>query len=426
MLPRTVRALSSRFGRASADESGQAMVLFGLAMTVMLGFLALIVDVGQLHVQRRRAQAVADTAAVVGAQNWAGLNQGIYIRQAEGVQDARRYAVKNGFSTDPGANEGWNGDVMVQIPPSSGLFAGQSDYIEVRVRRDVPALFAGIVGQGPFQVEARAVARARHQSFQSATISLSPNQGSTTSMGVANTLVVGGTYSRGETKSQGAGGLSVGGSVWAHGGVTGAGISASGTVVGDAPDLRLPTILQPATAPTGPGGNWNGMGLVPELITGYVYIDPGTYGRISISPGMRVRFRSGVYRLTNQGITINGEATAFDGPVLFILENNAKFDAQASGIVNFWSDDIYNNIVIYASCTASTAGDPVKLTGATSITLSGTIYTPCGDVQVAGTAGGTVHGQVIANTISLSGGAGPAVIYDTERTPDIPGPSLVE
>jgi uncharacterized membrane protein len=50
--------------RAMKEEHGQMLVLVALSMTVLLGFLALAVDVGLLFRAKRTMQVAADAAAV--------------------------------------------------------------------------------------------------------------------------------------------------------------------------------------------------------------------------------------------------------------------------------------------------------------------------------------------------------------------------
>ena len=55
--------------RALKEERGQMLVLVALSMTVLLGFLALAIDVGLLFRAKRNLQVAADAAAVAGAMD---------------------------------------------------------------------------------------------------------------------------------------------------------------------------------------------------------------------------------------------------------------------------------------------------------------------------------------------------------------------
>ena len=56
------------------DESGQTLVLAALMGVLLLGFMALALDVGLLFNARRKVQIAADAAATAGAQAY--LNYG--------------------------------------------------------------------------------------------------------------------------------------------------------------------------------------------------------------------------------------------------------------------------------------------------------------------------------------------------------------
>lgn len=57
------------FKRFTKEESGQAIVLFALAIVVLLGFAALTVDLGYAYAQKSRLQNAADAAALAGAMS---------------------------------------------------------------------------------------------------------------------------------------------------------------------------------------------------------------------------------------------------------------------------------------------------------------------------------------------------------------------
>lgn len=406
------------------DEKGQVLIITALAGTALVGFMALALDMGNLYLVRRNAQNAADAAALVGAQNWTGVVPNVYIVPAAGVQDARRYAIKNGFKTDAGANNHtWNQEVRVDVPPVTGPNAGKPDHIEVNIKTEAKTLFLGIFGIGDVDISARAVARSKRMSFDAATISLDPGDASTWLNGTTDVGVIGNTYSRGVTKAM-TGSLNVNGNAYARGGFMGSAIYANALVT-DVPDLLDPKWTPPPADPS-PGISWNSNGIVEKAtkdVDGYLWISPGTYDWISIASGDKVKFEPGVYLVTkSQGVKINGEAIG-TGPVCFVLPSPASFDVQSGATVSFYSDkDLYNNILIWSS----TSGDAVKISGGANVNLWGTIYTANGNSRIAGTAGGTVHGQVVARNIILEGTSGSAVVYDGSMAADVPGPSLVE
>jgi uncharacterized membrane protein len=132
------------------NESGQTLVLTALAMTIMLGFLALALDVGILFKTRRNMQTVADAAATAGA-----LNSYYYKNDAAKAIAAGQAASKANFFVD-----GVGGvSVTINAPPLSGPNKS-SGFVEAIIRKPVPTLFMGLFGRKSVTVETRAVAGA--------------------------------------------------------------------------------------------------------------------------------------------------------------------------------------------------------------------------------------------------------------------------
>src|SRR5258708_17015297 len=75
------------------DDKGQTLVLTALCMSVMLGFMALALDVGVLFHARRSLQTAADAAALAGAADY------LYNQSASSARTAGcAAAAQNGFS----------------------------------------------------------------------------------------------------------------------------------------------------------------------------------------------------------------------------------------------------------------------------------------------------------------------------------------
>jgi hypothetical protein len=62
------RTLLSRMGAFGRKDSGSVAIITGILMVVLLGFLALVVDIGHLAVVRNEVQNAADAAALAGAR----------------------------------------------------------------------------------------------------------------------------------------------------------------------------------------------------------------------------------------------------------------------------------------------------------------------------------------------------------------------
>jgi uncharacterized membrane protein len=118
------------------EESGQSMVLATLSIVVLLGFAALVIDVGELYVTKQELRTAADAAALAGAQ---------YLITAPGsaISTAEHFA-----TTLNGAEEA----------QSTTPYNGDSKKIEVICKTKVQAMFSRFLGSEGITVSARAVA----------------------------------------------------------------------------------------------------------------------------------------------------------------------------------------------------------------------------------------------------------------------------
>lgn len=131
-------------------DDGQMLVMVALSMAVILGFVALAVDVGVLFRARRNMQIAADSAAMAAA------TQLYYGPAAQYTNAARASAKVNGVDTAIAGSV-----VLVDAPPVDGPNTGCGTCVEVRVASYAPTFFAGLfTGGNKMSVSARAVAGA--------------------------------------------------------------------------------------------------------------------------------------------------------------------------------------------------------------------------------------------------------------------------
>jgi hypothetical protein len=145
-----------------SSEKGQTTVLVVLSMVVLLGFVALAVDVGMLFRARRNVQIVADAAATAGALDYYKNGVGSVGAVASAQTAADRAVVANGlttagFSTScPVSPSGNVPQACVSIPPSSGVHTG-SGYVEVQITQPNTSTFMSMFGFNRMNIAARAV-----------------------------------------------------------------------------------------------------------------------------------------------------------------------------------------------------------------------------------------------------------------------------
>lgn len=426
------------------SEAGQTLTLFALMLPVLLGFLALAFEVSFALFEHRHLQTVADTAALVGGQKWTGSYFTGTI-DSSGIGDAQSYITKNLLPIENGTT------ASVNIPPTTGAYAGNSAYIEVTLTHTptlglLSAFYASLKqGNSPLVVKARTVARGSRMPLDAAIIAL---KGSRTGDGSNDVLVKGGggetivngsTYSWGETKNT-SGGLTVNGYAMSKGGFQGA-ITATRGEYSNPPPLYDPK--WPAQTPgsaTGGHINVGGSCTHPEIQTIY----PGTYTDISVGACGTLHLCPGVYQVTGQAgvkLTSNpsvmdllspgdircpsGSSAAFAGVQIILTDTSAVFQTTAGSVVSLTGAQQYNNVVIWSASEQSSGA--VKIVGGSTNNINGTIYCPAGDVSLGGNSStGVVSGQVVANTVTLTGGSGTAVTYVGDNAAGWPSPVLRE
>jgi Flp pilus assembly protein TadG len=120
------------------DESGQAIVMLAISLTVIMGMAALVLDVGSWFRTDRRLQQTADAAALAGAQ--------MLPNPGQATSTALSYANQNG------------GNVLGSDITVSKTFTA-NDTITVKAQKDDAGFFSKIFGLDSTTIKAEAKAR---------------------------------------------------------------------------------------------------------------------------------------------------------------------------------------------------------------------------------------------------------------------------
>ena len=145
-------------------EGGQVLVLVALALPLLFGMMAIVVDAANLMVQRRSMQNAADASVLAAAHD---LTQAfipscmadpvcVAALRATAAADAAAYSAKNGGPST----------LTQRITASdtncySWPYKSDNGRIEVRLRKSIETSFAAVVGMGSaFDASARAVGTA--------------------------------------------------------------------------------------------------------------------------------------------------------------------------------------------------------------------------------------------------------------------------
>ncbi len=414
--------------RARAPRRGAMAVWIVLALSVIIGVVALGMDGGRMMEERRRAQASADAAALA-----AGVSFYEDYRLHQGTDPlgtarnkALAVAAANGY-----ANDGVNSVVTVNIPPLSGDFAGRTEYAEVIVRSNLQAGFAGVFTRGPLVVQARAVARGRPAKIGMIALRATGDDaflqtGNALVLLLDAPIVVNSDGNRAYNQS-GNGILQAS----AHE-ITG-NYSQSGILIGPVrtgvPPTADPFRDLPAPDPSAyPVRSFAQLSLSLPVP---VVLSPGVYrGGIRLSGLAIVALLPGVYIMDGGGFEVSGAASlvgvgaviyntggGFAGPLVF----------DSSGLVTLVAPVLgpYTGFSVFQ---ARDVNQPVVLAGGLTTQIVGTVYAVRAAVRLTGkgvVAGATLGGSHVADTIELSGNLAININLGTNR-PRVPDVGLVE
>lgn len=120
------------------EESGQSLVLFAVSLVALLGFTAIVIDVGYMYFQKSSLQTAADSAVLAGVQD---------LPQASTAKTTAEYYAKE------------NGVKSSEITSVDTSYKGDPTKIEVKLKRNISFTFARALGFSNTDISARAVAQ---------------------------------------------------------------------------------------------------------------------------------------------------------------------------------------------------------------------------------------------------------------------------
>ena len=129
-----------------SSEKGQVLIMIALAAVMLFSFASLAIDGSMVFSDRRHAQNAADTsvlAAALAKVRGQGFNTAALDR-----------ATSNGYD-----NDGTTNTVVIYNPPTDGDYAGNTEYIQVKITSHVKTVFARVIGYSEIINHAEAVAR---------------------------------------------------------------------------------------------------------------------------------------------------------------------------------------------------------------------------------------------------------------------------
>jgi hypothetical protein len=373
------------------DERGQVAIVVSLMLVVLLGFAALVVDVGLNWATRTQAQAAADAAALAGVI-------ALPSDPAAAVEDVRRYLDANvaGLAGTPGWEHNLtdaDGDITCWIPPADvpppgthGCQVGDTAIQVITPPLRVDYAFAGVFGKSGNQIKALAAAvrgPAVNGPAPCAICLLDRHAPQTLSVtGNGDVTVVDGGVMVNSDHPQAAVVASSGDLRATSIGVVGGWTATGSGGFTPTPDTRVGPLPDPlADLPTpdqlGPLPDRGSVAVGGADLT----IDPGLYDTIAVTGGGNLTLEPGVYVVTG-GLTLSAGAVLGSGVTIYLAcaayptpcsGPGAGF-SQSSGGQYLATPPItgpYQGLALFAD-RGNTA--PLAFTGSGASSFTGTIY----------------------------------------------------
>jgi hypothetical protein len=416
-------------------ERGQALVIIALAAIALFGFAALAIDGSRVFSDRRHAQNAADTSALDAAL--------VVVRQGSGgpwESEGLARAASNGYD-----DNGTSNDVNVYYPPIDGIYAGDDEYIQVKIRSNVDTFFARVIGINQVTNRVEAVTRVTvpvitpwfdGQALISTMMGCKGENGDNnnpfTVAGSSSTVVhSSGIFVNSDCEpafydNGGANGVTTDEGICVVGGTT----STSGIVPPPTGHCRSqidPSIYKlPNMDCATPGSIEDKGGGVYEAWPGY-FDKTGNKTFPDASPAGKLYMHKGIYCLYN-GISVNAgwEVTSDlndndvrdpdEGILLYVPDGDITFNGGAFldiHAINSTIDDFPETLLNYLIYIPPTNEADVKISGSSGSQFTGTILAPTSHINLEG-SGETfsLNAQVIGYDTVITGSGDIEITYN--------------
>ena len=413
----------NRLHRFVAEKSGAAAILAALAMPIVVGGLGLGAEAGYRYYNERLLQHAVDFAAHAGAVR---LSRGDTPAKIEAA--ALNVAVNSGFEPDTRSD-----DILVNVPPQGGSYAGHAAAVEVYLRETRPRLLSAIFSDEPVQIEVRAVAAAKAAGRPGCILALSKNDPAASRAfqvsGSTNIDLVGCSVHSNSSNPTDSFYQSSSASflrtecVSTVGGAQAVNLTLTGcpSVIQNAPLAMDPYWTLPEPDPAelnalpchakGVGTPAKPLTVVPTetLSSGYPVrrycggLD--AKGQVTFSPGLYV-VEGGT--LTSSGtdaaLLKNDPNASYPSGITFYFRNGGTAKLSGNSTLDLHAPETgpYSGILFYGG--RSQVGVSHSIAGAQASVLQGAVYMPASHLTFSGnSAGSSGCTQIIADTVTLTG-----------------------
>lgn len=413
-------------------QTGQILVVATLALLALVGFLALVLDMGHFLHHRRAMQTAADAAALAAAVE---IERGAPEAGAPVIREAAlRGARDNGFEH---AREGVRVDVL-QPPPASGagdFYAGDTRFVEVRLSQPSPLWFARALFALQGAPTPRAVMQARavagvFRSSGPCLLLLAPAQPALTldSGARLDTDCALQVNAEDDCAIDLAPGSRLSAAAIA---VSGGYCAAGGAAAQPEPQTDAPPLADPLQALARPAGlvlrSAERLSVVADQ-----RLSPGVYrGGVEVTRGVTLRLEPGLYVIEGGGLRVSGR---LEGEGVMIYNSAGPglpyapigLEAQAEAVLRAPASGAYAGVLLVQDRevaspvnAAGGIGDGLVLESKRDPVLDGALYFPSQRVRLARAATLDLSRRLIAHSLSLDNGSR----LGLSQPPD-PGPAL--
>jgi hypothetical protein len=377
-----------RPGVERKGEAGQALALVALGLVVLLGFVGLGIDVGQMRYVNRRVQSAADSAAIAGAQE---------LLYGDVSVAAKADSATNGFTNGAGG-----ATVTVNNPPQSGPHTGSSLYVEVIVSENQPTFFAKILGISSATVSGRAVAT--QTSGSNCIFALSPSATDAILINGSQTITAQCGSMDDSSASQallhnGSGTFTTTGNA-----VTGGYLNNGSGSISPTPVTSVPPASDPLSylgAPTLPTCTYHSQVIYNG--SGSYVASPGMYcGGMLVNGSLNLTLNSGLYIINGGSLIFNGSGIVTGNDVMFYITGGASVTLNGSQTFQLTAQTTGNYAgILFFQDRSDTSNATVN--GSATSNFTGALYFPATQLTYNGSGPLSAYTILVANTILLNG-----------------------
>jgi hypothetical protein len=431
-----------------AEERGSVAITVVLSMTVLLGFAALVVDVGLNWAARTSAQTAADSAALAGASRLLADGPAGALLGVEGFLDANVDGLvppAAGWASD--GSEA-NGEVVCWVLPAGppGPGAGcpdESNAIQVTTPPvQVQYAFAPVLGKSSNSIRARAAAAAGPAAPNNCVLCLldPAAPGTLENLGFGDVTVNGGgiAVNSGDLLAlvlTGAGDISAN-QIRVIGGFSdppGGGSLFPTPERGGPPvpnplaDLPTPNLLAAPPIPRATD---------PIVVNADQTLEPGIYNTVTVQGTATLTLATGVYVFTGlDGLTVEDDAqvvSSAGGATVYLAcsgypapcsGNGARFRVRDNG--RFEADPPttgpYAGLSVFAAPGNTRT---MRFQSTQNVTLPGALYGPSTRVRMERTGDLQVNGLMVVRALTLTTVTGPDASVTVSYNPSVPLPGV--